>query len=380
MARVGNPPRKIAQDIARNLKHLFDIYGAKIGAGQETRDRIAPYRNVGLGRTTIRAFLEGKGSNHPQSSTLNLLVHPFKDKKLLPNLEGSALLAPDSETFAQFLKSAGVRNTITIEVPEYDKKAKSLANWLNGTYVAYRYAFEGTDDRDVTREVLHIWMDKESTLRFRMSYWSRLAEPGQEASEFTGHVVPIGQSIMFVGLSTDDQHRNRGRSLFLYDDRAHPRMRNVALGLLTSTRLHGDWAPCVACTLLIRVEKQPSNIADFVQAVTLIDDTGTLIERDFGARHKTFIRAILDNRPRGSVKEPELERLNFVGSSDEVSTDVTPREAVLRLNRQRFDDNMPRILDDVLSDSSIDAPFKAGWKSPKRVTSMAPKSGTAQRR
>ena len=364
MARVGNPPRKIAQDIARNLKHLFDIYGAKIGAGQETRDRIAPYRNVGLGRTTIRAFLEGKGSNHPQSSTLNLLVHPFKDKKLLPNLEGSALLAPDSETFAQFLKSAGVRNTITIEVPEYDKKAKSLANWLNGTYVAYRYAFEGTDDRDVTREVLHIWMDKESTLRFRMSYWSRLAEPGQEASEFTGHVIPIGQSIMFVGLSKDHPQRDRGRSLFLHDDRAHPRMRNVALGLLTSTRLHGDWAPCVACTLLIRVEREPSNIADFIQAVSLIDDTGTLIERDFGARHKTFVRALLDNRPRGSIKEPELERLARVGSLDELSKDAMPRDAVLRLNRQRFDDNMPRILDDVLSDSSIDAPFKAGWKPP----------------
>ena len=364
MEHVGNLPGKVAQDIARNLNHLFDVHGGQLGVGQRTSDRIAHYQkiNIGLVRTTIRAFLEGKGSNHPQSSTLDLLVHPFK--KFLPNIEGSALLAPDTETFAQFLKSAGIRNTITIEVPEYGVKVKSLAKWLNGTYIAYRYAFEGADDRAVSREVLHIWMDEESTLRFRMSYWSRTSEPGQEALEFTGHVIPIGQSIMFVGLSKDHPQRDRGRSLFLHDDRAHPRMRNVALGLLTSTRLHGDWAPCVACTLLIRVEREPSNIADFIQAVSLIDDTGTLIERDFGARHKTFVRALLDNRPRGSIKEPELERLARVGSLDELSKDAMPRDAVLRLNRQRFDDNMPRILDDVLSDSSIDAPFKAGWKPP----------------
>jgi hypothetical protein len=89
-----------------------------------------------------------------------------------------------------------------------------------------------------------------------------------------------------------------------------------------------------------------------------------MIERDFGARHKTFIRAFLDNRPRGSIKEPELERLDPVGSLDEMLPADRPREAILRLNRQRFDDNMPRILDDVLSDRSIDAPFKAGWKPP----------------
>jgi hypothetical protein len=87
-------------------------------------------------------------------------------------------------------------------------------------------------------------------------------------------------------------------------------------------------------------------------------------ERDFGARHKTFIRAILDNRPRGSIKEQELEKLDPADPVDEKASVKKPREAVLRLNRRRFEDNMPRILDDILSDESIDAPFKAGWKPP----------------
>jgi hypothetical protein len=79
MEHVGNPPGKVAQDIARNLNHLFDVHGRQLGIGQRTSDRIAHYGkiNIGLVRTTIRAFLEGKGSNHPQSATLDLLVHPF---------------------------------------------------------------------------------------------------------------------------------------------------------------------------------------------------------------------------------------------------------------------------------------------------------------
>src|SRR5215470_2451165 len=95
MEMVSDPgnvmPNKAAQDIARNLNHLFGVYGGQLGIGPRTSDRIKYYQkiNTGLVRTTIRAFLEGRGSNHPQSSTLDLLVHPFK--RLLPKIQGNAL-------------------------------------------------------------------------------------------------------------------------------------------------------------------------------------------------------------------------------------------------------------------------------------------------
>jgi len=280
-------------------------------------------------------------------------VFPFHKK--LPRIEGSWLLTRDPGTFLELLSNASKRDVVHIEVPGYAERAPSLAKWIAGTYIAYRYAFEGEDDKDVAREVLHIWLDG-AILKFRMSYWSRTSEPGQESLEFSGVVLPIGQSIFFMGLSTNQAQRDRGRSLFLHDDRAHPKLRNCALGLLSSTRLHGDWSPCVACTLLIRLEKEPANITQFIQDASLIDNTGTLLTKDFGEKHRLWIEAFIDNRPRGSIKEPALAAL-----------DGRPgvREPVLRLNRSRFNENMPGILEDIMKDPSICAPFKANWNSPE---------------
>jgi len=352
------PPEPICKIISRNLRHLFTAYGGTLGIPEGTSNIVNHYNklNVELSPTTIRGFLEGNASNRPQEATLNDLVFPFS--KTFPRIEGSWLLTRDPKTFLELL---GNRNLVQIEVPSYDDRVPSLAKWIAGTYVAYRFAFEGEDDRDVSREVLHIWLDG-SVLRFRMSYWSRTSEPGQEALEFLGLVLPVGQSIFFVGLSTNQAQRDRGRSLFLHDDRAHPKLRNCALGLLSSTRLHGDWAPCVACTLLIRMEKEPANLTQFIQDASLIDSSGTLLGTDFGEKHRLWIEAFLDNRPRGSIKEPALADL-----------DGKPgiREPVLRLNRGRFNENMPGILEDVMKDPGIRAPFKANWNPSQQGASEA---------
>ena len=352
------PPEPICKIISRNLKHLIKTYGGPLGIPEETSSIINHYAKlkIELSPTTIRGFLDGNASNRPQEATLNDLVFPFSGK--VPRIEGSWLLTRDPKTFLELL---GKRNVVQIEVPSYDEHVAKLANWIAGTYVAYRFAFEGEDDRDVSREVLHIWLD-DSTLKFRMSYWSRVSEPGQEAKEFSGLVLPVGQSIFFIGFSTNQAQRDRGRSLFLHDDRAHPRLRNCALGLLSSTRLHGDWAPCVACTLLIRVEKEPADLARFIQDASLIDSSGTLLATDFGEKHRLWIEAFLDNRPRGSIKEAALAAL-----------DGKPgiREPVLRLNRGRFNENMPGILEDVMKDPSIRAPFKANWNQSQDGASQA---------
>src|SRR5215510_3940590 len=233
----GQHPEPINKVISRNLNHLFTTYGGALGIPGGANHIVNHYKKEGiaLSPTTIRGFLDGSASNRPQEATLNDLVFPFHKK--LPRIEGSWLLTRDLGTFLELLSNASKRDVLHIEVPGYAERAPSLAKWIAGTYIAYRYAFEGEDDKDVAREVLHIWLDG-AILKFRMSYWSRTSEPGQESLEFSGVVLPIGQSIFFMGLSTNQAQRDRGRSLFLHDDRAHPKLRNCALGLLSSTRLH----------------------------------------------------------------------------------------------------------------------------------------------
>jgi hypothetical protein len=342
----------VAQTISRNLTHLLSTYGRELGIAEGTGKRIRYYekQDIELSAQTIRGFIQGNGSEAPQDATLDKLVKIFK--KVLPGIQGNWLLARDPKELDDLLATAVSRDAITIAVPDYRKRILSLAKWMEGTYIAYRYAFEGLNDKEVAREVVHIWIDSDGVLWFRMSFWSRGAEAGQEAMEFTGHVIPIGHSIVFMGFSTGQAQHDRGRSLFLHDDRAHPRLRDCALGLLSSTRLHGDWSPCVACTLLVRVAGKPRDLKAFVQNATRIDDTGAMIRDDFGSRHELWIKAFLDNRPRGTIKEREY-----------ATVDGTPanRDPVLRLDRVRFGERMPHILADIMTDRKISAPFKPDW-------------------
>jgi hypothetical protein len=110
------------------------------------------------------------------------------------------------------------------------------------------------------------------------------------------------------------------------------------------------------------MEKEPANLTQFIQDASLIDSSGTLLATDFGEKHRLWIEAFLDNRPRGSIKEPALADL-----------DGKPgiREPVLRLNRGRFNENMPGILEDVMKDPGIRAPFKANWNQSQQGASEA---------
>lgn len=346
--------------IARNLNHLFNTYGPGLGIELTTGGIIRHYRKkrVELAPATIRTFLSGK-AKHARETTLDELVHVFQEE--FKDIKGSWLTARDESTFLGLL---GKRDVIEFKISGYKENVASLAQWIKGTYVAYRYSFEGRSAKEVTREVLHIWLDDKLVLRFRMSFWSRGAEPGQEALEFVGHVLPVGTSILFVALSEGQAKRDRGRTFFLHDDRSHPRLRNCALGILSSTRLHGDWAPCVACTILVRVDRELSGdeLAQFIQDATLIDETGSLVREDFGSTYGTWIEAFIDNRPGGARKETRIAKLDRKANR---------REAVLRLDRQRFIETMPDILEDVMGDSKIQAPYKANWRAPPKPKNVA---------
>jgi hypothetical protein len=335
---------------ARNFRYLVDTFGPRLGIPAGT-NKIAQYfqHKSRISPATIRRLWTGEGSTQPHSRTLEKLADFFKDA--VPGIQGHWLLAADLDQFVKLLNQIDNQDIIPITVPGYRKNVASLKTWLCGTYVAYRYPFEARSDEMVIRQVLHIWPENDSVLRFRMSFWSRSDEPGQQAMEFQGHVLPVGLSLFFVGLNTGQTQVDRGCSLFFHDDRT-PMMRDCKLGLLSSTRLHGDWGPCAASTILVRVDWSPPDLNKFINDVTYIGPTEQIIRGDFGAKHEDWLKSFIDNRPRGTQEERALLRVEGGRSY---------RDPVLRLDRFRFNEIMPNILEDVRDDPEILAPFKKNW-------------------
>jgi hypothetical protein len=170
--------------------------------------------------------------------------------------------------------------------------------------------------------------------------------------------------LFLVGFNINQTEHDRGRSLFFDDARGDSQLRHCKLGILSTTRLHGDLAPCAACTILVRAQWEPEDLAEFLQEVTTIGDFGSIIRSDFGIRDDeasqrrlNFLRLFMDNRPSGVPREPELVR---------IEGDRTGPEPVLRLNTNRFNREMPHILKAALDDDNAHAPFKANWANRPR--------------
>ncbi len=139
------------QIVSRNLNHLLSAFGPDLGFPIGTTNIINHYTNkfnLGMSSNTICSYLEGTGGNRPQSATLDELVHPFKKKYDI--IDGSWLLIPEENVFRDKISSLKGNNYVEIEVPHYTNKIERLTQWIAGTYIVYRYAFEGFTD--ISRE------------------------------------------------------------------------------------------------------------------------------------------------------------------------------------------------------------------------------------
>jgi len=334
-----------------NLNYMVETYGPKLRIPVGTK-AIAQWFEEQYGEVserTVRLILHGTGSPNPHPKTLQALTKCFRPA--VPAIQDSWWTLSDHSEFLRLARPSGSKDSVQLVVPNYHRAILGLEHRWCGTYIAYRYSFEARTDGLVAREVIHIWLDN-SVMRFRMSYWAEATtHPGQKARFFEGTVLPVGLSVFLVGLSSDGEH-DRGRSLFFHDDRSPGEMRDCKFGLLTSTRLHGDYGPCVACIFLVRVDWVPSDLDTFMQDATCIYDTDQMLHEDFGSNHDIWLKGFLDNRPRGTPKEPEYA---------EVDGHPKYRDPVLRLDRIRFIERMPEVLAEVMRDDKIQSPFKAGW-------------------
>jgi hypothetical protein len=235
---------------------------------------------------------------------------------------------------------------------------------LEGTYLCYRHSFSANTTNRIAREVLHIYRG-ESGLQFRMSYLPGTKRRSNVVLEFQGTVEALGPSIMLFGRNAGTGVERRVRTLYTCND-GHfdrPELENYKLGLLSSTR-EGDGVPCVACTLLIKVQRQMESAEDlnaFMKAATRSDTFEEIVGRDFSRGDWMPLRLFLDNRPARSPKNPTdaidvaMGRLEGPG----------PRDPVLRIAQDRFERSMEEIFQRALDADDIVPAFRADW-------SMAP--------
>jgi hypothetical protein len=347
------------------LHYLLNTYHARLNwpsLGPETdltqlnhQRRIAENINalgIGIGRDTVVSILSGAGGGvRRQPDKVRALAELFR--RIDDRIPVDCFEAMSFVDFLKTLAQASVpEDGVLLPARGYRLKADENED-LAGTYVSYRWAFEMDKDYLIAREVLHVFKTP-SGLSFRMSFWGSVDKPGQRAYIFEGKVIPVGLSLFFVSLNYDHKNLNRGRSLFVHEERS-PSRGSFRIGILTGTRLQPDYGACAAMTMLVKVHPDiPDDLVDgFIQGVTKNALFDTIIEEDFGDDivRKNWIRACLDNRPTGAEKEPDIRTLDF----------DKPREVTLRVFRDRFDKRIVGVMKSVLENDKILSSFKGHW-------------------
>lgn len=319
------------------LKYLVDRHGAALGLpGWDDQYFVADFSKkakVSLG--TARNLHEGL-SNHPQAKIRERLAELFRQS--VPHLEAQWFLYQSLQLFiSRAEEQPKDRKSITISVPaEGYKRFDRLQRWLCGVYVCYRYSFEQSGERLVAREVLHV-KPRSGNFWFEMSYVPGGGETNQDVQTFEGIILPLGDSVFFVGWND-----YRGRSLFLHCDFSQE-AKDCRFGILSSTRLSSNRAPLAACTVIVKRQSEPKNIARFMRETTLSRRFDEIIAADFGESARDLMAAFLDNG----------YHVTEIG-------DKTVPDMVLRLNLYRFNAAMPLIYRAALNNADLNSPFKAG--------------------
>jgi transcriptional regulator with XRE-family HTH domain len=339
-----------AEDI---LRHLIAEFGKTLHlpAGD---NQIAAHiaKETRLSKGTITNILKGR-TTRISGNTRNELADYFNRAavpKIPPALLSSASLAEFRGTRAEF-------SEIPIRMPpDYRQKASSVQRWLCGVHIVYRYSLDRINTGEIAREVIHIWNDG-NVLQFRMSF---INQAGGNIFFFEGPVLLVGRSVVLFGTNVGRVHEpereyDRARIIMIDHDNGGIDTRDCKIGLMTSTRPRRDHAPCTASTMLVRAhwDAEP-HFDELVKTATDILPLNDLISSDFGAENGPFIKLFLDNRPAGSVLEPDMQQYApaVVGREP---------ERVLRLDTERFASNMHTRLPGILENEAICAPFKANW-------------------
>jgi hypothetical protein len=289
-----------------------------------------------------------QGTNSPKKKGCTALAKVFQEYD--PRIKDYWFRARTFEAFLEYYNNTEMPELVSFEVHNLKERKKQIETGLPGLYVTYRHSFDSDVPNSIAREVLLV----NSDLSFRMSFWPTFANGDEKPEFFNGKIIPVGESIVFVGLSnvTATSLPDRGRVIFCHADNLH---RECRFGMISSTRLHHERSPCAACIFFVRVTAEigDKELENFYEKSTRIGPFNEIIAADFGNEAEDYLEIFLDNSPIGTPrKKKKLQRLEGEQSSP---------EQILRLNLGRFNREMPQIIKRVLDDKAIRAPFKSGW-------------------
>jgi hypothetical protein len=315
----------------------------------------------------VRKLHVGEVSKHTDETYRQLSEYFRKADRRLPENCFQLSYIEFLERVSSWALQSEQTDTFFFKLNGYDRRVENAEVDFSGTYVCYRYAFEMEHIILVSREVLHVYRSGHD-LEFLMSFRSRLNVRDQKAFTFMGKVIPVGSSFCFFGLNAGDIDYDRVRCLLLHNQN-FPGLRGSRFGILSSTRLRGTLEPCAASTILIKTQEPVADIEQFIQAATRNESWEEIITQDFGedkqhddkyTRHD-WIRAFLDNRLAGTHTDNKLAEM------ENYPEPLKAAETTLKLNLDRFEKKMPGILEAVLANSNISAPFKRGWRPARRA-------------
>jgi hypothetical protein len=347
--RVRLEPNPVFLDFVKAFsKHL----GLTDLADDGWREKIAAH--IGTTRYIVDKLIDG-GRGVLQANKQQLVETYMR--KVCPGLPEGCLSKTPSEVADAFTAppaAARQADVMTFVLPGSDQRLSILSGTLPGTYVTYRYAFEHMGVPQVAREVLHVWL-RDNEMCFRMSFRRKGNFSSNQAKEFTGKVLPVGNSLFFVGTNHGDSDEDRGRCLVVRNRTGWPQ-RTCNIGLLLGTRVNEPYEPCVATILLFRTDVEYTSVKldRFIKAVSRNEEWAMMV-RDFGAddTRQRWLKLFLDNYPAG----PGRQR-----APDDNSPEV-PSESTLRVDRTRFVQVGHRIRQEVIDSTDTNAPFKQAWKA-----------------
>jgi hypothetical protein len=137
------------------------------------------------------------------------------------------------------------------------------------------------------------------------------------------------------------RHRYIQPSKIFFNCDFAPESRDCRFGLLSSTRLSNNRAPLAACTVIVKMQREPKNIAKFMRDMTIIRQFNDIIDADFGANAREMLATFLDNG---------VQRTEIGGKA--------VLDVVLRLNLYRFTAGMPPLYRAALGDRGLKSAFK----------------------
>jgi len=351
------------------FRYLVGEYGEEIRLTASNQTQLAKKisdrlkkNSMALGyRTILKQLLTGEQYQAPNTHTrtclTSLIVEELRDR--LPGINSAWLdestlgalkrrIKRAEKAHAERNIAASGESVVQFRIPTRRPIMEQLRTELCHHYVCYRFALErvsGTGQNLVAREVI-TFSESGDNIEFLMSF--RIGtNDGNPQELFRGQVMPLGQSLLCVGVHVDPvgiEDRDRGRTLFMHRNTFVDE--NARFGIMTTTRAEGGFEPCAACILLFRVQGSIDHeIHDFRQKVTIIRPLQAIFKSEFSTlsnKWRSDLETFLDNRPRREK-----------GQTGDI---------VLKLWHNRFERGVLPILYELYNNDRVKAPFKANWR------------------